>query len=544
MVEAPADPEPDGEPQAPDGSGVGGSGEGGYVVGIDTGGTFTDAVLVDSAGAVFFDKAFSTPGNPATGAREALANVCRTAGLDPADVLQQCVRFAHGTTVGTNALLQRRGARVALVLSKGFEDTVVISRGPLGKNTGIPLEQALDFIHNERPAPFVDRALTYGVAERVDLDGDVVAPLDEEEVRRILRSLSDHSADSLAVCLLWSFRNPTHERRVRELAHEVRPDLPVSLSSDVSPISGEYERTMTTVINAYVAPVLSRYIEDLSAALANDGLRYPVQLMSSSGGTVLPADVERRAVSLINGGPVGGLVAARELGRALGFTDAITTDMGGTSFDVGIIHGGAIVTEPSAFVAQGVPVQLEVARVETIGAGGGSIAWTDGDRLMVGPDSAGSDPGPACYGNGGREPTVTDALVVLGLLDPGAFFGGRRRLRPDLACEVIGERIGEPLGLSVDDAAAGIYEIVTSRMSDLIRQATVEAGLDPRAFTVVAFGGAAPLHAAAYAEPLGVREVIVPASSSVFSALGCALADIRYDYARSAPLRLQADAGA
>ncbi len=511
----------------------------GYVVGIDTGGTFTDCVVIDAAGRVHIDKAFSTPGDPSVGARDALRNVAAQLGVSDAEILAGCIRFAHGTTVATNSLIQRSGTPVGLVTTRGFEDTVVISRGAMGRNTGIPLEQALDFVRNEKPAPYVERRITFGVNERVDLDGDVVGPLREEDVAVVAAALAEAGVGSVAVSLLWSFRNPAHEERVRELLHAALPGLEISLSSEVSPVSGEYERTMTTVVNAYLAPVLARYIGRLAGGLAADGLRYPVQLMTCAGGTIFPADVARRAVSLINGGPVGGLVAARELGATLGFDNVITTDMGGTSFDVGLIHRGVIRTEASTFVSQGTPVQLEAAKVVTIGAGGGSIAWTDGERLLVGPNSAGSRPGPACYNHGGIEPTVTDALVVLGLLDPAAFFGGRTRLRVDLAEAAIRARVAEPLGLSVETAAAGIYEIVTARMSDLVRQTTVSEGLDPRRFTLIAYGGAAPLHAAAYAESLGVREVIVPPTSSVFSALGCALSDIRYTYARSSPLRLE-----
>jgi N-methylhydantoinase A len=512
----------------------------GYVVGIDTGGTFTDAVVIDPTGRVFIDKAFSTPDDPSVGARDALGNVAARIGVGTDEILASCRRLAHGTTVATNALLQRTGARVGLVTTRGFEDTVIIARGPMGRNTGIPLEQALDFVRNEKPPPYVERTLTFGVGERIDIDGDVVGPLREGDVGEVAAELRRARVGSVAVSLLWSFRNPRHEARVRELLQDALPGLEVSLSSEVSPVSGEYERTMTTVVNAYLAPVLARYIGRLADELSAEGLRYPVQLMTCAGGTIFPKDVARRAVSLVNGGPVGGLVAARELGAMLGFEDAITTDMGGTSFDVGIIHRGLIRTEASTFVSQGTPVQLEAAKVETIGAGGGSIAWTDGERLLVGPRSAGSRPGPACYGHGGTEPTVTDALVVLGLLDPGSFFGGRTRLRADLAEATIRERVAQPLGMDVETAAAGIYEIVTARMSDLVRQTTVQEGLDPRQFTLVAFGGAAPLHAAAYAEPLGVREVIVPATSSVFSALGCALSDVRYSYARSAPILLEA----
>jgi N-methylhydantoinase A len=509
-----------------------------FVVGVDTGGTFTDAVIVDSAGQIYFDKAHSTPDNPADGAVAALRNVAAAASLDIEHVLAGCSLFAHGTTVGTNALIEREGATVGLLTTRGFEDTVLIGRGPMGKNMGIPLAQAMDFIHNERPEPLVDYQAIVGIRERIDLDGEVVAELCEPDVEDGLARLRSQGVDSLAVCLLWSFRNDAHERRVAELVRAIAPDLAISLAVDIAPVIGEFERSTTTIVNAFVAPVLARYVDDLSDRLTTAGMRSPLQLITSSGGLIFPRDVPRNAVRLINGGPVGGLVAAQRLGQATGHQDVITADMGGTSFDVGVIRRGVIQTDQSMYVSQGAPVTVDAARVVTIGAGGGSIASSDGRRLTVGPRSAGADPGPACYGRGGDQPTVTDALVVLGLLNPEQFFGGRERLDPALAERAIRDRVAEPLGLDVREAAAGIYEIVTSMMRDLIRQMTVESGFDTRGFALVAYGGAAPVHAAGFSERLGLREVIVPYTSAVFSALGCALSDVRYARARSLPGRL------
>jgi N-methylhydantoinase A len=513
----------------------------GSIVGVDIGGTFTDAVVIDTEGRVFFDKAHSTPANPAEGAIAALRNVAAVAGADMEGLLAGCRLFAHGTTVGTNALIERRGASVGLMTTRGFEDTVLIGRGPMGKNMGIPLAQAMDFIHNERPEPLVDAQAIVGIRERIDLDGEVVAALCEPDVRDGVARLRDQGIDSIAICLLWSFRNDAHERRVAELVRQLAPDVNVSLASDIAPQIGEFERSTTTVVNAFVAPVLSRYVDDLAGRLSDAGLRYPPQLMTSSGGVIFPRDLQRNAVRLINGGPVGGLVAAQKLGRAIGCDDVITADMGGTSFDVGVIRRGSIHTDQTVYVSQGTPVAVDAARVVTIGAGGGSIAASDGRRLHVGPRSAGADPGPACYGRGGHEATVTDALVVLGLLNPEQFFGGREHLDPGLAAEAIRAHVAAPLGIAVEEAAAGIYEIVTSRMRDLIRQMTVESGFDTRGFALVAYGGAAPIHAAGFSARLGLREVIVPATSAVFSALGCALSDVRYAHARSLPLRLSAE---
>lgn len=509
-----------------------------YYVGADTGGTFTDLVLIDSAGRIRFDKAFSTPQDPSVGVQAALASGAVLLDRDLAEVLRSTDRFAHGTTVGTNALLQRRGARVGLLMTDGFQDTTLITRGPMGMNLGVPPSQALDFLHSRRPTPLVPPELIRGIPERVAVDGSVVRPLDEERARAALTELVAAGVESLAVCLLWSFRNDAHELWLRELAAELAPGLPISLSSEVSPLTGEFERAMTTIVNAYVGPVISRYVGNLRAGLKAAGLRPEVQLMKSSGGLTLPGTVQREAVALVNSGPIGGLVAARYVGEILGRRNIITSDVGGTSFDVGLIRDGEFELEQTPALDQGVPVQTPAVKVVAVGAGGGSIAWSDGRRLQVGPQSAGADPGPACYGVG-VEPTVTDALLVLGILDPANFFGGRKRLDPDRAADAIRRRVAEPLGMSVREAAAGIYEVVTAKMSDLIRKVTVESGYDPREFVLFAYGGAGPAHAALYAQALGVEELVVPHTSSVFSALGCALSDVRYGYARSDPMQVE-----
>lgn len=511
------------------------------IIGVDTGGTFTDLVLLDADGRVYFDKAFSTPADLTRGVLAALERVAGRVGRPMVEVLAAAERFAHGTTVSTNALLQRRGARVGLLTTRGFEDTTLIARGPVGRTGGLPYALAMDFAHTEPPEPLVPRPLIRGLHERTTKDGRVLVSLDPEEVRRAVGELVAAGAESLAVCLLWSFRNPDHERLVGRVVRECAPGLPVSLSSEVSPLLGEFERATTTIVNAYIGPVTVRYLERLADELGRRGLRRPVQIMKCSGGLCLPQRVAQESVSIVNSGPVGGVVAARHLGELLGHRDIITTDMGGTSFDVGVIHGGEYEYERMPFLAQGLPVQTPALKVTTIGAGGGSIAWTDGRRLLVGPQSAGADPGPACYGRGGTEPTVTDALVVLGILDPGHFFGGRLMLERGLAEAAIRARIADPLGMSVVDAAAGIYEIVTARMADLVRKVSVESGYDPRHFALFSYGGAGPAHSARFARALGVREVVIPHAASVFSALGIALSDVLFTYARSEPLALEAN---
>ena len=507
-------------------------------LGVDTGGTFTDIVQIDAAGAVTLDKAFSTPASPEDGAIESLASLARKAERSVREVLQETVRFAHGTTVSTNALIQRSGARVGLIATRGFEDTLVIGRGPIGRVGGLPHARAMDFLHTEPPPALVSRRLVRGISGRVTASGEVLAPVERDEAAAAVRELVEAGAESLAVCLLWSFLRPDQEGAVRAAAADAAPGLPVFLSCEIAPRIGEYERMVTTAVAAHVGPATTRYIARLQDRLARDGLRHPIQVMTASGGTALPEGAAREAVAVVNSGPVGGMVAARHLGRALGIDNAITADMGGTSFDVGVIAGGAIERTSTPFLGQGLPVLTRSVRIDTLGAGGGSIAVSDGFRLRVGPESAGADPGPASYGRGGEYPTVTDALVVLGIVNPERFFGGRYRLDPGRAAAAIERHVARPLGLGVADAAAGIVEVVNGRMADLIRKVTIETGRDPRQFALIAYGGACGAHCADLAMRLGISRVIVPYGAAVFSALGIALSDIVYAHALSAPVGL------
>ncbi|OGP59233.1 MAG: hypothetical protein A2162_09725 [Deltaproteobacteria bacterium RBG_13_52_11b] len=514
-----------------------------YFIGVDTGGTFTDVVIMDDEGHFCFDKAFSTPKDPARGVIAALENCAKL--IQPKanmnNVLSQTRRFCHGTTVSTNALIQRKGARVGLIMTKGFEDTLIITRGPMGRSLGISPAEAMDFIHTERAVPLVPKSLIRGVSERVDVDGEVILPLNEEDALKMARELVDSGVESIAVCLLWSFRNNSHERRIKELISSIAPNIEVSLSSEISPLIREFERTSTTVLNAYLGPVMVRYINNLKGELTKHGLTRPVQLMKCSGGLTPPQYIEREAMATLNSGPVGGVIASKYLAKTMGYQNVVTTDMGGTSFDVGVIYQGEVEEESTPFVAHGIPLQVPTVKVVAIGAGGGSIAWTDGRRLMVGPQSAGADPGPSCYDQGGTRPTVTDALLVLGLLDPENFFGGRKRLNRAKAEAAIQDKVAAPLGLTFMEAAAGIYEIVTAKMADLIRKVTVGSGYDPRQFVIFAYGGASPAHCALYGEALGAKEVIVPDTASVFSALGTVFSDIKYTYARSELCPLEPD---
>ena len=509
-----------------------------YGIGIDTGGTFTDLVRIDGDGRLEFEKTFSTPEAPENAVLDVLRRLAVRESTDLRGLLANTVRFGHGTTISTNALIQRRGARVGLIITRGFEDTLIIARGPVGRAGGLPQKLAMDFLHTEPPAPLVPKVLTRSVGERVTASGEELAPVDPDEAARAIVELLDQDIESLAVCLLWSFRDPTHEREIGRIAAKIAPDLRVSLSCDVAPRMGEFERAVTTVINAYIGPLTERYVNALQAGLEREGLAQPIQVMKSSGGVTLPAGVGNQSVSIINSGPIGGLVAARHVGGLLGHNNVITADMGGTSFDVGLVADGVFEEDAMPFLGQGLPVLAPSVKVVTIGAGGGSIAATDGLRLAVGPESAGAHPGPSCYGQGGTSPTVTDALVVLGIIDPENFFGGRYTLDAELACQAIENQIARPLGLTVIEAAAGIYDVVTAKMSDLIRKVSIESGNDPRDFCLFAYGGASGAHCAEFAALLGIGKLVVPFAAPVFSALGIALTDLQYSHVRSEPTPL------
>lgn len=509
----------------------------GVVVGVDSGGTFTDAVVLTADGTLTFDKAPTTTGDLSQGTMDALGNVVESISADLAELLGSVTRFAHGTTVATNALIERTGCRVGLLTTRGFEDTTVLMRDGLGKSMGVPYHAAMDYLHTERPDPLPPKGRIRAVTERVDDAGEVLTPLDEDDARHAIDDLLELDIDAVAVNFLWSFRNPDHEERVEALVEESAPDVFVTRSSSVAPVLGEYERSMTTVVNAYLGPIMDRYIDRLDGALRGAGLERPVQLMQSTGGLVPAREARRAAVSMIGSGPVGGLVAARLLGRFAGTDDIIATDVGGTSFDVGVIRDGEFAVDRTPFIDQGIPVHVPAVEIGTIGAGGGSVVWTRGNRLRVGPDSAGAQPGPVCYGRGGTEPTVTDALVILGYLNPANFFSGRMTLDVGDARDALG-RVGNELGLSVEEVATGTYEVATSKMADLLRKETVEKGNDPREFTLYSYGGAGPAFAATYGADLGVEEVVVPRAASVFSALGIAFADTQRTYSQTSTMSL------
>jgi N-methylhydantoinase A len=497
-----------------------------YVIGVDTGGTFTDTVVVDETGSRATGKAGTTPHAPTEGIVDSLTDAARELGSTIEDVLDETDVLFHGTTLTTNTVLERRGEDVGLITTRGHRDALHIGRTTT-RTSGLTQRERQHYASQRKPEPIVPKERIRELDGRIDYKGAEVVTMDDEGVRRVIEELAAE-VDSLAVSLLWSFENPEHEQRVAEIAAEVAPETPAYLSNDVSARLGEYERGATTTVNAYTAPVLEDYLERLETELRDRGLDGPLYLMKSTGGAMPIEDVAIEAVATIMSGPTGGVIGSQYLGREIGSENLLCTDVGGTSFDVGLVVDGEIGTRSTATVNQYTLYQLSVD-VDSIGSGGGSIAWIDdGGALRVGPDSAGADPGPACYGLGGTRPTVTDADLLLGYLSPEYFLGGRRDLDREAAREAMAEGVADPLGMGVEEAAAGVFEIVNGAMADLLRQMTIERGHDPRAFTVLAYGGAGPLHASFYADALDAQSVVVPLgdTASVFSAFGIASSDL------------------
>jgi N-methylhydantoinase A len=499
----------------------------GYLIGVDIGGTFTDCAVVDDAGTITVAKAPTTPDDPQLGFFAAIDVAAAELGVDRSTLLAGTDRLAHGTTVAINAVVTRGGARVGLLATRGFGDTLRIMDNA-GRGIGLDVDELLHFPATRPPEPFLDPADVVEISERIDARGEVVAPLNVAEVRDAVDRLVGSGVEAIAVCLIWSIMNPAHERAVAELIAEAHPDLPVSLSHLVAPKVGEYPRMLTTVLNAYVAPKMTSYSQRIEDEAARSGYPHGVLFMQSHGGLARGDRIRELPVSTLQSGPVGGVIGTAEFGAVIDRHDAITTDVGGTTLDVSVVVGGRpLVTEE--FVLERNQAFLDAVDVQSIGAGGGSIARIDEatGTLRVGPGSAGADPGPVCYGRGGTQATVTDADLVLGVLNPDRFLGGRLSLDVAAARAAIAE-LARPLGLTVDQCAAGIVRIVDERMSDLMRSMTVRRGLDPRAFTVYAFGGGGGAHAGIYTAGLGIGEFVVPLAdtASVWSALGIAVADI------------------
>lgn len=502
-----------------------------YIIGIDTGGTFTDCVVMDAGGRTVTAKAPSTPDDFSEGVMDSLRLAAERIGLTTEALLRGTARLALGTTVGTNAMLQRRGARVGLITTKGHRDVIHIMRGARGV-PGLNNVQVLHFPESGKPDPIVPKPLIAEVSERVDCKGQVVVELNEEEAEAAIARLVGRGVEAIAICFLWSFRHAGHERRVKAMVERLAPGVFACCSADLIPRWGEYERTVATVLNAYLGPAMSRYLERLESRAQAAGLRYPLQVMQCGGGVIPAAESARRAFLTLDSGPVAGVLASQYLGGIIGHKHIIATDMGGTSFDVGLVWNGEPVASYQSVVHQ---YEYFVPRIDirSIGSGGGSIVWVDevSGTMRVGPLSAGARPGPACYGRGGTQPTVTDADLLLGYLAPDYFLGGRLRLDREEARASL-EPIATRLGMGLVETAAGAVRVVEHQMADLIRKATVQKGYDPRDCVVFAYGGAGPVHAGVYARELGAQGVVVPLGGlcSLWSALGAASADLLHIY--------------
>jgi len=498
-----------------------------YLVGIDIGGTFTDCAIVDAAGKLLTTKVPSTPPDFARGMMDALGAGASELGLSMDRFCREIAFLSHGTTVGTNTIIQKRGAKVGLITTRGHEDAIHIMRGSRGY-AGRDIRKVVHFPETSKPTPIVPKRLIRGISERVDCFGEIIVSLNEREAESAIRELLAEGVQAIAICFLWSFRNPAHELRVRDLVKSISSDVFVTCSVDIAPKWGEYERVTATALNAYLGPVMGSYLQRLDSSLKNLGYHHGLQITQCGGGTVPVARAGEAPLLTLDSGPVSGVTASMFLGNAMGEKNVITTDMGGTSFDVSIIHEG----KPAySFISNTDQYEYFLPKVDlqAIGAGGGSLARVDAERrtLTVGPDSAGAFPGPVCYGRGGKVPTVTDAQLVLGYLDPDNFAGGRMKLDKDTAFSEI-QKLGKQIGLSAVETAAGICRIVELNMADIIRKVTVEKGFDPRDFVLFAFGGAGPAHAVIFARELAVRKVIVPQrkAASTWCAFGAAAADV------------------
>ena len=504
-------------------------------IGIDIGGTFTDVVVMGDDGSVSTTKSPSTPGRLQEGLLAALTAAAEKEQTDLAALLGRIDRIAHGTTVATNAFIERRGARVALLTTRGFEDTMIMQR-MMGMTAGLSPSELTDYSNRRVPDPIVPRSLIFGIRERIDYRGDVIAPLVEQDVHDAINRIKEAGIEAIAVSYLWSFKNSVHEKKTMEILTGELPDVYLSVSHELAPRLGEYERTATTVINACLGPLVREYTDQLNRRLRDNRLF----LLDSSGGVMTPDEAGRAPVRLLLSGPSGGVTAAKYMGRLCGHENIISFDMGGTSTDVAVIAAGQA-GQRRETVADKYHLLLPMLDVRAIGAGGGSIAGVEqGGYIYVGPESAGAEPGPACYGLGGELPTVTDADVVLGIIDPSGFLGGKLALDREKAREAIKVHVADPLALSIEEAAAGIKRIVDTRMADLLRTVTIEQGHDAREFVLYAFGGAGPTHAPAFALDV-VEEVLIPASQSVFCAFGAVASDITLNAGRAEPKRYGRD---
>jgi N-methylhydantoinase A len=517
-----------------------GTNQAGVRVAVDIGGTFTDIVLMKPDGVLAESKVSTTPDDPSHAVVDGLLALLREAAIAPADV----VEFLHGTTVGSNTILQRRGARTGLLTTQGFRDVLEIGR--------IRMPEMFDLTWS-KPAPLVPRRYRVEVDERVAADGSVVRPLDEASLERAVDQLVADGVEAIALCFINSYRNPAHERQAEAFLRRRHPDLPVSASYSVLPEIKEYERTSTTVLNAYLLTAMRDYLDRLESGLRGIGVTAPILVMTSNGGMLTARAAAEKPVMVVASGPAGGVIGGVRLGQTLGLPNVIVFDMGGTTAKAAIVENGrpgmtseyefrdGMSTSSRFIKAGGYMLKVPAIDLAEVGAGGGSLAAVDaGGLLKVGPESAGADPGPACYGLGNTRPTVTDANVLLGFINPQALAGGRLVIDRALSERAITDHVAKPLSISAEDAAHGIRAVANNAMARAIRAISVERGLDPRDFTIVAMGGNGGVHALDVARQLGIRRAIVPVLSGVFSAVGMLATDVAHASVRMVA-RLHAD---
>jgi len=491
-----------------------------YRIGVDIGGTFTDFTVAREGGELLLWKEDTTPDDPGRAVLTGLAAIAEQLDTDSAGLLSETKLLVHGTTVATNMLIQRNGPTIGLLCTEGFRDVLYFRDGYKPERFNM---------HLPHPAELVDRWLRIGIPERFDSQGTEVTPLDEDAVRAAAARFREAGVKAVAIAFLWSMFYPGHEERAAEVLRQELPDVDIVCSHAVLPEIREWERTSATAMSAYVMPRIREYLTALEGQLEEGGLERPPLIMQINGGCARIPDILRIPINILASGPAAAPAAALHFTRTIG-ENVITVDMGGTSLDVCMIQGGRAAMSREIQV-EGQPIGVPAVDVHSIGAGGGSIAWIDaGGALRVGPRSAGARPGPACYDFGGTEPTVTDANVVLGYLNPDAFLGGRRRLRDDLSRQAVDEHVGAPLGLETEAAAAGVIRVVNANMVGAIRAVSIDRGVDPRRFTLVCGGGAGGLHAAELARELGISRVFVPLEAGVFCAFGMTVTDVRHDH--------------
>jgi N-methylhydantoinase A len=495
-----------------------------YRVGIDIGGTFTDGVVIDSEGHIQIFKDPSTPSDLSIGLINTLKKAARFYGEEFSQFLGHIDMLVHGTTVATNTMLQYKGVKTALITTKGFRDALEMRRAHKEDiwNLSLPV-----------PPMIIPRTLRFGVSERLNYKGEILTPLDEEEVRQVARRMKAQGVQAVAVCTLFSFTNDVHEKRIKQLVQEEFPEAFISISSEILKQIREYERTSTVAVNAYISPSLSRYLKNLQTVLKREGLPRDFLVTQSNGGVMSASFGAEHGVMALLSGPSAGAVGGKYFAEILGYPNLIVCDMGGTSFDVTLIKDGEYTMTMESEVAR-YRVGVPAIDIHTIGAGGGSLSRIDeGGMLRVGPLSAGAVPGPVCYKRGGTQPATTDANLVLGYLNPDYFLGGEFPLDVENCWKAMEEQVGKPLGIDATRAAFGIYQVVNSGMADALRVVSVQRGHDPREFMLVAAGGAGPIHASRLAQEVGIPKVIVPRTASVFCALGMLESDLKHDYVQT-----------